>query len=429
MAKLSKEEIVTIQVLSDHGDSGRAIARRLKVTEGSVRYHLRRRASGAEDGRRRKTMLVEQAGLAEAARHWWHRRQQELSEDRPPSVEALHRFLVEEHGFRGSYKSVRKFARREFPAPKLRPFRRIETPPGAQAQVDWFGPRMVDLGGEAREPLFGFLMVLSHSRMAALLWSRSTDQLAWHHGHLESFRRLGGVPAVARIDNLRTGVAHGAGPWSEINASYRSFARTLGFHVDPHEAYCPRSKGKVERLVRIAERIGPGDLRFDSLEHLQEWTDARMLASAARRRCAATGLSVLDSWHAERRLLRALPETVGIIFDLSVRRPVHLDCTVRFEGRSYSVPFAHCGRSVEVRGCSGFVLIIDPGSGATLARHPRGTAARLVVDPAHFEGAPTDRVAAPKPLGRLSRRLQELASSPVERRSVDYYAALAEVAR
>ena len=50
--KLSKEKIVTLKVLKPLGQSNVQIARLLGVTEGTVRYHLRRAA--AEDGRRQK---------------------------------------------------------------------------------------------------------------------------------------------------------------------------------------------------------------------------------------------------------------------------------------------------------------------------------------------------------------------------------------
>jgi len=40
-----------------------------------------------------------------------------------------------------------------------------------------------------------------------------------------------------------------------------------------------------------------------------------------------------------------------------------------------------------------------------------------------------DRVIAPPPLGRMGRRLQALAEAPVMQRSIELYAALAEVAR
>jgi hypothetical protein len=54
--------------------------------------------------------------------------------------------LVLEHDYTGSYKSVLRHVRAKFPKPKLRPFRRVETPPGAQAQVDWWECSGIDLG-------------------------------------------------------------------------------------------------------------------------------------------------------------------------------------------------------------------------------------------------------------------------------------------
>lgn len=65
---------------------------------------------------------------------------------------------------------------------------------------------------------------------------------------------------------------------------------------------------------------------------------------------------------------------------------------------------------------------------AVIAEHARHTPARLAIDPMHYEGPSTPRVAAPTPLGGLGRRPQELAAVPVERRPLDLYAALAEVA-
>jgi hypothetical protein len=52
-----------------------------------------------------------------------------------------------------------------------------------------------------------------------------------------------------------------------------------------------------------------------------------------------------------------------------------------------------------------------------------------VLDQRHYDGPATERVIAPPPLGRMGRRLQELAEAPVMRRSIELYAALAEVAR
>ena len=256
MAKLGKDEIVTLQVLKQKGESNRAIAKRLNVSEGTVRYHLRRASAQACDGRR-KASAIEKSGLAAAVEHWWRGQVELLPAGRSPNIQQLWQWLVDEHQYSGSYKSVRKYVRAKFPAPKLRPFRRIETPPGAQTQSDWLEAN-IDIG-DGRQKLYGFIMTLSHSRMTAVVWSRSMDQLAWHRVHNEALKRLGGAAAVNRIDNLKTGVSRGAGPWGEINACYQAYARTMGFHVDPHEVRQPQQNGYVAcctSFVRLGKTSG-----------------------------------------------------------------------------------------------------------------------------------------------------------------------------
>jgi transposase len=427
MAKLTKEQIVTIGVLDELGVSRSATARLLEVTEGTVRHHLVRRAAGAVDGRRKKTW-IERLGLEAAVSEWWTAQGETVGSGRPPSVEALLAYLREEHGYERSYKSVLRYVRARFPAPKVRPFRRVETPPGAQSQTDWM-EMDVDIGdAEGPSHLYGLLMKLSHSRKKALVWSRKKNQVAWLHCHNGGFRRLGGVTAVNRVDNEKTAIGRGAGPYGEVNEVYRAYARSLGFHVDACEPRSPEQKGKVERDVRTVRGWMAGK-RFGSLEELQAYTDGRLSAESKRMICPATGKTIEASWEAEKALLRSLPAVLPEPFDLVRDCPVYDDCTIRFEGRTYSVPFAYVEGQVEVRGCDGFVQVVDPQSGAILVTHPRGTERPLLIEPSCYEGPSTDRVMAPKPLGRMARKLQELAESPVQLRSVEIYAALAEVAR
>ncbi len=121
-----------------------------------------------------------------------------------------------------------------------------------------------------------------------------------------------------------------------------------------------------------------------------------------------TGSSVAEAWERERALLTPLPETLPEPFDVVRDCRVGEDCLVNFEGRQYSVPFPFVQLVVEVRGLANHVQCLKGCQ--EVARHPRGTAARLVVDDAHYEGSSTERVVAPPPLGRMGRRLQELAA-------------------
>jgi transposase len=429
--KLTPEEIVTLKVLKHKGQSNVQIAQALGVSEGTVRYHVRR--ADTPDGRQGKPRTAD--AFSEVIDHWLDVKQAEegvgqpdvidLGYPRPANIHALHDHLRQEHGYTGSYKSVLRFVRARYPLPRLRPFRRVETPPGAQAQVDWGEFANIDIG-EGKQKLYAFVMVLSHSRKEALIWCRGMDQLHWHHAHNEAFRRIRGVPAVLRIDNLKTGIAHGAGPWGERNDSYLCYSKTVGFHIDACLPRCPEHKGKVESKVRLVRRhlrlTGP----FTTLADLQSQTDEQLLASDAKRICPATGRTVHESWHGEQLRLQSLP-LLPEPFDLALWRHVHKDCTVNFEGRSYSVPFRLCGLLVEVRGCASVVQVWD--NGHVVAEHPRHTQQRLLLDPAHYDGPGDERVVPPVPLGQMARKLQEILNMPVEQRPLDLYAALAEVAR
>ena len=84
MGKLNKEEIVTLQVLKQKGESNRGIARQLGVTESAVRYHLRRQSSGATDGRKKQS-LIQRLELVGVFEHWWRHQLEMLPAGRLPN--------------------------------------------------------------------------------------------------------------------------------------------------------------------------------------------------------------------------------------------------------------------------------------------------------------------------------------------------------
>jgi len=417
--KLDQEARMTVRCLTERGQSGRAIGRMLGVTEGTVRYHLQRLAEGASDGRARQQHLA--TGWAEAIASYL------ASLDKGPvNLADLHEWLVHEHDYPGSLRSLERYYRAHYPKPKQRARRRVETPPGAQAQADWAEwPAMRIRGREVYAYQFHFR--LSFSRFAARVWSPRKDQLAWHAVHNEAFRRVEGIPATVRIDNERTAVARGAGSWGELNESYRRYARAVRFHIDACAPRSPQAKGKVERGIRTERQWRELQRRdWESWEELQSWTDARMWEDAERRICPATGTTVMKAWDEEKPALGPVP-LLPEPFDVAVMRRVAPDCTVPLDGRRYSVPFEFLDRRVEVRGCARVVQVC--AEGGVIAEHPRHGRERIVINPRHFEGEATDRVLPPIPLGKMGRKLAEIAALAPEQRPLDLYAALAEVAR
>jgi transposase len=421
MAKLTREDRMSIKSLIRKGCSNRHIARLLRVDEATVRYHRRRDAEQAADRRSEQPFTAAAYDAAITAYL------EAVNQATPSNVAELHAWLVAEHDYPGSLRSLQRYVHRHYPAPAQRARRRVETPPGAQAQADWAVFPEVRIGGVCRE-LLAFVLTLSHSRAWALVWSERKHLLAWLSVHNQALAQLGGVPATIRVDNEKTAIATGAGAWGTIHPSYRRYAQTMRFHVDACAPRSPQAKGKVERRIR-AGRSGCNPYRqhWDSLEALQAASDTRRLEAMTTQRCPATGTGVLSALAHERTLLSPLPEPMPEPFDLVATRRVGPDCTVSFEGRAYSVPFALLGQSVELRGCAREVQIFHGAS--MVAAHRRGTPERVVLDPAHFEGESTERVVAPVPLGRMGTRLAEIAALTPEQRPLDLYAALAEVAR
>src|SRR5688572_28889311 len=140
MARIDTEIRVTIKTLAQKGCSKAEIARLLQLPESNVRYHLRRTAEGAVD--RRCLRSRKAATFSEAIDHWMS-----LQGEQPLNVAMLHAWLVAEHDYSGSLRSVQRYIGETYSRPPRRARRRIETPPGAQAQIDWaIFPRMIVAG-------------------------------------------------------------------------------------------------------------------------------------------------------------------------------------------------------------------------------------------------------------------------------------------
>jgi len=387
--------------MQERGTSGRQVARQLGVTEGALRYRVKKaKGDSGTDGRAKQpTALDDYTAAVQAI-------QEELDDGRltgdgrPCQALTIYEILVRDHEYAGSYQAVVRHLRRKHGSPKMRAFRRVETPPGVQAQHDWFDVP-VPIGHQEKR-VQALLGTLSHSRAKFCWVSENQNQLAWHTGHLALFERYHGVPMWVRIDNLKTGVATGAGPTAVLNEAYEVFGRTCGFEIDPCRPATGSDKGKAERGVRTFRsafgevfRRGAG-----SMEELQRLLDDQSIRLMDRLICPVTGTTVAEAFRAEQQVLQPLPTMVEP-FDLVVTRRVSRDCLVSFEGRRYSVPFAWVGRHVDVWGTLRHVVI--RGAGEEIARHGRGSQARLLLDPAHYEGPSTDRIERPTPLGHRAR--------------------------
>ena len=264
------------------------------------------------------------------------------------SAQRIYQDLTTEHGFQGSYFSVRRFVRQLRDRRDL-PVRRFESEPGEEAQVD-FGTGAPLLGPDGkRRKTHVFRIVLSHSRKAysEAVTRQTTDNFircienALYH--------FGGAPRHLVLDNLRAAVKKADWFEPELNPNVRSFAAHYGTVFLPARPYRPTYKGKVERGVGYVQDNALKGRTFDSLEgqnqFLLDWehtvADTRVHGTI-RHQVGKLFLEV------ERPVLLPLPVDRFPSFHES-RRVVHRDGHIEVDKAYYSVAPEYLARSVWVR--------------------------------------------------------------------------------
>lgn len=423
MNSLSKEDVMGLRAVARRNRSNLSnseMAKLFGVSEGTVRYHLKRERENIPDKRANKPMKA--SPYAHIIEHWM---ENSKGENPPPSVKELYEYLFEEHEYEESYRSVLRYVRKHYPPPRVRPRRRVEFPAGLQAQVDWAEDIEVRIDGELKK-VNALVMSLSYSRGTAVIWSYKKDEISWINCHNKAFEFLGGIPAVLRPDNTKTAVIRGQGSTGKLNEIYKNYARDMGFHINPCRARRATDKGKVEAKVKLVKRkLSARGREFRNLEEFQKFSDDLLVKEMKRLRSPVTGKSVYESMIEEVKALRPCPDNLPEAFDVIVSRKVGIDCLVQFEDHSYSVPFPYTGSYVQVRGCVGKVQIFF--NSRLIATHPRGTKKLLLIDPSHYEGRSTEKVSAPEPLGKVGKALLDCWDIPVEKRAIRAYERLLRV--
>ena len=229
-----------------------------------------------------------------------------------------------------------------------------ETPPaGEEAQVDygllgrWFDPST-----QRWRRVWGFIMVLSFSRLMFVRPVLKMDQRAWTECHVEAFAFFGGVPARLVPDNLKTGVITPDLYDPLINRAFAELAVHYRCLIDPARALKPRDKGRVERPVPYARDsffTGRAE-EFNAVPGMQvdalRW--CREVANVRRSR-PLDGVAPVDLFMAEEaQALLPLPRNA---FELAswTRPKVHPDIHAKVGKTIYSIPWRHIGQELDAK--------------------------------------------------------------------------------
>lgn len=369
------QEVIRLHRL---GESGRAIAKRLKIGRNTITDYLRvvseagiLEGSASDLPELGELLAIVGEGLAlkplpqhSSSVEDWKETVQRLQK-KGAGPKGIFDFLrLHEEKFQGSLSAIKRMCLRldrergplatDVAIP-------VETEPGEVAQVDFVysGKRYDPIQGVLRKSWL-FIMTLGFSRRmyCDLVFDQKVE--TWLELHIRAFEYFGGVPRVIVPDNLKAAVIRAAFAVDDapaINRSYRELARHYGFQIDPTPPRSPEKKGKVERSGRYVK--GSFLLTWESVD-IEE--DRRQLLRwnkeiADVRIHGTTGQRPID-------LFREL-ESPALI-DLPAERwervvwkkvTLHSDSHVQVEGAFYSAPWRYLHKDLWVRYTSQIVAI------------------------------------------------------------------------
>jgi len=296
------------------------------------------------------------------------------------SATRIHQDLVTDHGFTGSYESVKRCVRTLVEQLQL-PYRRLECAPGEEMQVDFGQGAWIEADGKRRRPHL-FRAVLSHSRKAysEVVWRQDTETFI--RCCENAYRHFGGVTRTTIVDNLKAAVLDADWFDPNLNPKMADFARYYGTTVLPTQPARPEHKGKIEAGVKYAQNNALKGRTFSSLAEqnlfLADWE--RRVADTRIHGTVRQQVSAL--FEAERPALSPLPTSLFPSF-VEARRKVHRDGHVEFDKAYYSVPPEYLGREVWVRGESRVVRVLNHRQ-EMIAAHARAEPGRFATSDAHI---------------------------------------------
>ena len=180
-------------------------------------------------------------------------------------------YFIKKKGYPGSYTTVKKFVRKHKSEQLKRATVRFETVPGLQAQVDWKEEfKLINRDGQ--EFTFNiFLYISGYSRMKYFEITTDRKQDTLFRCLINAFRFNQGPTQEIWFDNMHTVVdrPNTVANNVKINAAMQQFAKDMGFGICVCRAYRPQTKGKVESLAKLVDRLVVFNREFDTMDDLK----------------------------------------------------------------------------------------------------------------------------------------------------------------
>lgn len=159
---------------------------------------------------------------------------------------AIYNYLAKEHGYTGSYSTIKRYIHNLNIEKQRDAVIRFETNPGIQAQVDWKESLKFKTKDGETIKFNIFLLILGFSRTKFLMVTETRDLQQVELCLTNAFKYLGGVPHEILFDNMRSIIDKARTQYSEpvFNETLKFSQRIAVLYQKPVLPIVPKLRAK-----------------------------------------------------------------------------------------------------------------------------------------------------------------------------------------
>ena len=256
------------------------------------------------------------------------------------TASAIYHFLLNTTDYPGKYGLVRNYVKKHKDNKPKKATIRVPKEPGKLGQVDWKEDfTLINKNGESITfNIFLFTLPFSERKYCKLSLDKKQDTVI--NLLIDVFNDISGIPKEIWFDNMLTIVdASKIGQHDRINEKIKQFAKDMGFNAITCRRKRPQTKGSVEALAKLCDRLLAYNNEFESVEDLEKIIET--FKEEINNEVSQTHNRVVnDVFTYEKEYLLPLPNNKIFSSYLSNRqtRKVSKDSMISYKGNKYSVP-------------------------------------------------------------------------------------------
>lgn len=268
------------------------------------------------------------------------------------SATAMYYMLRKKYKYNYSYETIKNYVSKVKKNKINQLTIRFNTMPGYQAQVDWKESLTLHNKNGEEFKVNIFLMVLGYSRFKFIKLTSDRDQKTLFNCMNMAFKYYGGMPKEVLFDNMKTVIDQVKSSFSNVvyNAKFAQYAKDAGFEIFSCRPYRPRTKGKVETLAKIMNRLKAFDYEFDDWEGLEKIVNDLNYDLNYNEKSQATNECPIVKFNKEKEYLNPYNSDLLDTYVQTIKEyKVSNESMIKYKGKKYSVPISYVGKTLSVQ--------------------------------------------------------------------------------